>query len=257
LTVPAPLGARNVVELFHLIFLRALFSDVADKTLLAIKGGINLRLFFESVRFSEDLDLDIMTMSKETLEKRIDRLLQSPVIVSPLRARGLIINDVSKPKQTDTVQRWNLGVAARGTSIDERTKIEFSRRANVETARLEPVAAEVARTYAIPPFLATHYRCPEAVRQKIHALEGRAETQPRDVFDLHVLFARPDAPTALDEEARAWTEKAATNVAALTYDHYRSLVVAYLEPAHADIYSSRETWEAMQTDVMERILALG
>jgi hypothetical protein len=126
LAVPAPLSARNVVELFHLIFLRALFSDVADKTLLAI-----------------------------------------------------------------------------------------------------------------------------------HALEGRAEPQPRDVFDLHVLFARPDAPTVLDDEARAWTEKAAANVAALTYDHYRSVVVAYLEPAHADIYSSRETWQAMQIDVMERILALG
>jgi len=198
--VPGPISARNVVELFHLIFLRALFSDVADKTLLAIKGGINLRLFFESVRFSEDLDLDVMTMSKGTLEKRIDRLLQSPVIVSPLRARGLIISDISKPKQTDTVQRWKLSVAARDASIDERTKVEFSRRANVEAARLEPVAAEVARTYAIPPFLATHYRCPEAVRQKIHALEGRAEPQPRDVFDLHVLFARPDAQ-------RRWTRK--------------------------------------------------
>jgi predicted nucleotidyltransferase component of viral defense system len=248
--------ARKIVELFHLVFVRAVFASLGDKRLLAVKGGVNLRFFFQSVRFSEDLDLDVMAMSKEALENRVDRLLKAPAVVSPLKARGIIIRDISKPKQTETVQKWKLAVASQATSIDQRTKIEFSRRATVEAAILDPVDSEIANAYGIPAFLATHYRCAEAVRQKIHALEGRSQPQPRDVFDLHLLLARPDAPKQLDEEAVGWLERAAANAAALTYDEYVSLVVAYLDPEHAEIYSSRETWEAMQFDVIERLEAL-
>ena len=54
LFVPEVMNTRQVVELFHLVFVRALFSNLPDKTLIAIKGGINLRFYFQSVRFSED-----------------------------------------------------------------------------------------------------------------------------------------------------------------------------------------------------------
>jgi predicted nucleotidyltransferase component of viral defense system len=247
---------RNIVELFHLVFVRAVFASLGDKRLLAVKGGLNLRFFFQSVRFSEDLDFDVMTMSKEALENRVDRLLKAPTIVSPLKARGIVIRDISKPKQTETVQKWKLAVAEQSASIDQRTKIEFSRRATVDAAMLDPVDSEVANSYGIPVFLATHYRCAEAVRQKIHALEGRSQTQPRDLFDLHLLLARPDAPNRLDDEAAGWLNRAAANAAALTYDEYVSLVVAYLDPEHAEVYSSRDSWEAMQLDVIEKLEAL-
>lgn len=253
--VAQALTSRQVVEVFHLVFVRALFSDVTDKRLLAIKGGINLRFFFQSVRYSEDLDLDVIAMSKATLEKRIDRLLGSPAVVTPLRARGLTIQDISKPKQTETVQRWKCSIATLEGSED-RTKIEFSRRAVKDIGTFESVDPEIANAYSIPSFLATHYGCADAVRQKIHALEGRSQTQPRDVFDLHLLFARTDAPTTLEAEARGWAEKAAENAAALTYDEYRSLVVAYLDPTHEATYASRAAWESLQSEVVERILAL-
>ena len=84
--------AKKLVELFHLVFVRALFANVKDKSLLAVKGGINPRFFFQSVRFSEDLDLDVKTMSKAALENRVDRLLSSPTVISPLKARGIITN---------------------------------------------------------------------------------------------------------------------------------------------------------------------
>lgn len=244
--------AREIVELFHLVFVRALFAGLGDKRLLAVKGGINLRFYFESVRFSEDLDLDVVTMSKEALENRVDRLLKTPAVVSPLKARGLIIKDVSKPKQTEKAQKWKLAIAS-AASVEQRTKIEFSRRPTFEPSSHELVGVELANRYAIPAFLATHYRCPEAVRQKIHALEDRSETQPRDVFDLHLLFARPDAPTEVDDEAKGWLETAVSNVEALSYDQYKALVVAYLDPDHAELYASREAWEAMQLDVIERL----
>lgn len=48
--------------------MRALFADLPDKRLLAIKGGINLRLFFhrlffQSARYSEDLDLEVRILA--------------------------------------------------------------------------------------------------------------------------------------------------------------------------------------------------
>ena len=172
------------------------------------------------------------------------------------KARGIIIQDISKPKQTETVQRWKLEIASPSTSIRDRTKIEFSRRTTVESAVLEPVDSQIANAYQLPVFLANHYRCVDAVRQKIHALAARAEPQPRDVFDLHVLLARSDAPRKLDDEAAARIDAAVANATDLTYDQYVALVVAYLDPEQAEIYSSRETWEAMQLDVIERLQAL-
>lgn len=233
-----------------------LFDGLPDNTLVAIKGGINLRFYFQSVRFSEDLDLDVMTIAKATLENRVDRLLKSPLLLNPLKARGVLLTDISKPKPTETAQKWKLGIASADATIDERTKIEFSRRDDVATAEFDKVDPQIARAYAIPPFLATHYSAPDAVRQKIHALMDRSETQPRDVFDLNLLFARPDAPSSVDEEARSWIDAAIANASRLTYERYVALVVAYLETEHSEVYRSRETWDAMQLDVMNRLEAL-
>ncbi|HTR55752.1 MAG TPA: nucleotidyl transferase AbiEii/AbiGii toxin family protein [Kofleriaceae bacterium] len=248
--------ARQIVEFFHLVFVRALFANVSDKSLLAVKGGINLRFFFQSVRVSEDLDLDVVTMSKAALENRVDRLLASATVTSPLKARGIVIQDISKPKQTDTVQRWKLEVASPATSVHDRTKIEFSRRDLIDAAAHERVDAQIANAYEIPAFLANHYRCDAAVRQKIHALAERAEPQPRDVFDLNVLLARKDAPKKLDDDAKQWLDAAIANAADLTYEQYVSLVVAYLDPEQAEIYSSQEAWESMQLDVVAKLEVL-
>lgn len=247
--------ARQLVELFHLRFVHAFFGALPDRTLVAIKGGINLRFFFQSVRYSEDLDLDVRTMARETLENRVDRLLASPALLAPLKARGVVVKDVSKPKQTDTVQKWKIGVATADSSLDERTKIEFSRRGDVLGAELEKVDADLTRQYGASTVLATHYLTPAAVRQKLHAVAERSETQPRDVFDLHVLFARPDVPDELDDEARSWIDAAIANASDLSYDQYVSLVVAYLEPEHAEQYGSRDAWDAMQLEVIERLEA--
>ena len=119
--------ARETVELFHLVFVRALFAGLGDKRLLAVKGGLNLRFFFQSVRFSEDLDLDVTTMSKEALENRVDRLLKAPAVVSPLKARGIIIQDISKPKQTETVQKWKLAVTSSRT-VRPAVRVRWERR---------------------------------------------------------------------------------------------------------------------------------
>lgn len=46
---------QEAVETFHLHFVRLLFMG-RDKANYIVKGGCNLRFFFGSVRYSEDLD---------------------------------------------------------------------------------------------------------------------------------------------------------------------------------------------------------
>src|SRR4051812_22207807 len=122
------LSHRQIVEMFHLVFLRALVAKGEDKTLFALKGGCNLRFYLGSVRYSEDIDIDAAVIARETLQKKVDRLLLSPIIAFPLKTQGLELVDVSAPKQTDTTQRWKAGLSARGLPSPVRTKIEFSRR---------------------------------------------------------------------------------------------------------------------------------
>ena len=64
------------------------------------------------------------------------------------------------------------------------TKIEFSRRVSKGTGLVEPVSAEVVRSYKMAPLVVSHYDAFSAVLQKIQALAQRAVLQARDVFDL-------------------------------------------------------------------------
>lgn len=40
---------------------------------MALKGGCNLRFLFGSVRSSEDMDLDVVVLAKETLKNKVGR----------------------------------------------------------------------------------------------------------------------------------------------------------------------------------------
>lgn len=255
-----PLTPRQAVELFHLVFLRALTARGEDKALIGLKGGCNLRFYFDSVRYSEDIDFDVVVISKDTLKRKVDRLLQSPAVSAPLGTRGIEVVDVSTPKQTETTQRWKAGLVVAGASLPLRTKIEFSRRASVKVldgAAYEAPAAATLKPYALTPFLTTHYAAEAAVRQKLHALASRTEPQARDVFDLNVLFARPDVTElALSADEKKLLPAALENAIGISWDEYVSKVVAYLEPAHAAIYEERSAWNLMQETVVGHIEAL-
>jgi hypothetical protein len=243
---------RQTVELFHLLFLRQLATG-ADRSRFTLKGGCNLRFFFSSIRYSEDLDLDVLDMPRGTLKNKVDRLLAAPALALPLQTRGIEIDDVSAPKQTDTTQRWKLGLRLPGRSVPLRTKVEFSRR-GVATEReraVEPMEAAVARTYEMPPPVLQHYLAPAALRQKIEALLGRPQTQARDVFDLQLLRARVPQLPRLDAELRARLPDAIERALSLTYDDYLGQVVAYLDPDRGAPFRDRAAWNAMQLEVVE------
>lgn len=244
--------SRQIVEMFHLVFLRALVAKGEDKRLFALKGGCNLRFYFGSVRFSEDIDLDAGMIARDTLQRRVDRLLLSPVVAHPLRAHGIELVDISAPKQTDTAQRWKAGLSMKGRSVPLRTKIEFSRRDAIDGAAFESVDAALARMYALPPFLAPHYSSEKAAIQKIQALAGPSLPQARDVFDLNLLLARP-ATLVLPEDVRASLPMALDRAMCVGFDDYASAVVAFLEPDQAELYRESAAWDAMQAHVVERL----
>jgi hypothetical protein len=246
---------RAAVELFHLVFLRALVSKGQDKGLFALKGGCNLRFYFGSVRYSEDIDLDVSIVAKSTLQNKVDRLLASPLVAAPLRTHGLELTDLSAPKQTETTQRWKVGLKVLGSSIALRTKIEFSRRGAVDGAQYQVVPADILRSYSITPFLATHYGAPAAGMQKVDALAGRTQPQARDVFDLNLLLARADSYEALANVPKSRLAAATEHAIGITYDQYSAQVVAYLDPTQRELYESRDAWNTMQDAVVTALEA--
>jgi hypothetical protein len=250
-------SVRKSVELFHLLFLRQLCVG-ADRSHFTLKGGCNLRFFFASVRYSEDMDLDVSVLNQGTLKNKVDRLLASPALQLPLKASGIALVDVSAPKQTDTTQRWKLGLKVEGHSAPLRTKVEFSRRSrngSVETA-IEPVRGELAREYAVQPPVVNHYLAPAALVQKILALAGRPQTQARDVFDLQVLRATLPTLPHLTPVVKKQLPLAIERSMSLSYDDYLSQVVAYLSADQAPAFRDRQTWDAMQLEIVEMLEAL-
>lgn len=248
------MNSREASELFHLFFLRVLGAS-ADRAHYRVKGGCNLRFWFKSVRYSEDLDLDVVVTSRPTLRNKVDRMLDAGPLVTLLRARGLMIEAWSAPKQTDTTQRWKVSLRTDAVRTPIQTKIEFSRRKEAGAHAYEPVDAELARRYAIPAPLASHYLAPTALAQKIRALAGRSEPQARDVFDLHLLLstgARPDPSAVRGADLHAAISRAID----VSYDDFVGQVGAFLEPAHRVLYESREAWNQMQAEVVQHLEAL-
>jgi predicted nucleotidyltransferase component of viral defense system len=251
------LSNRQAIEAFHLIFLRALVAKGEDKSLIALKRGCNLRFYFGSVRYSEDIDLDVAVISKGTLKNKVERLLRSPLVGAPLQTKGIELGEISAPKQTDTTQRWKVELRWKIDRPALRTKIEFSRRDVISGAVYEVIDAGVLRPYGLTPILSTHYGLAAAIGQKVHALAGRAEPQARDVFDLNLLLARPDAAgLRLNAGQQRWLPNAIERALSLSYDDYRSQVVAYLDPEQAAPYQGRAVWDALQEAVITRLETL-
>jgi predicted nucleotidyltransferase component of viral defense system len=243
---------RQAIELFHLIFVAHLGRRV-DKTLFAIKGGCNLRFYCHSIRYSEDIDIDIRTMAPTTLARNVDTILKSPALTQELRAKRIDVDHIAKAKQTDTTQRWKLGIRISGGSSIP-TKIEFSRRRGLEEEHpLEAVDAELIRGYEIYPVLAQHYSREAAFSQKIRALSLRNVTQARDVFDLKLLLDGGAGKKKLAAAIAREIPQAVENANTISFDDFSGQVLAYLASDYQEYYSSRKAWEGLQHEVVDAL----
>jgi predicted nucleotidyltransferase component of viral defense system len=246
---------RQAIEVFHLLFLRA-FGARVDKSLFALKGGCDLRFFLKSIRYSEDMDLDIHTMSVSTLRNNVDRVIDAPSFAQTLRAQNIEIVRTSSPKQTETTQRWKLILRLTDSSAAVPTKIEFSRRSPEAGAVTEAVDAEIIRTYRLYPVIVQHYPPAIAFAQKVLALALRAQIQSRDIFDLKLLLDAGTAKTPLPDNVAAQLTKAIDNAREVGYDEFAGQVRAYLEPEYQSHYATRKVWTELQEQVIEALEGL-
>lgn len=245
----APTG---LVEQFHLLFLAQLARRVKP-ALFVLKGGCNLRFFHKSVRYSEDMDLDLGEIGTGAFRDEVRELLASRPFAQVLEARGVAIERVSEPKQTDTTQRWKLGLRVQGAAVPLPTKIECSRRGLEDGVVLGSVDPIVARAYRLPPFMVNHYDGAAALRQKIGALAGRRETQARDVFDLHHLLAGGATLRASLERDEGVVQRARANAMTVDFGTFKSQVLAYLEPEAQAQYDSPSAWDTIVLEVVEAL----
>ncbi len=241
----------QVIEFFHLVFLQVLQVRL-DQESYVLKGGANLRYFFESVRYSEDIDLDAAGIESWELEEKLDGLLGSQPLAVLLRSGGLAVGGFTKPKQTETTQRWKVSLAVSGRAEPVRTKIEFSRRNGDGRHLLESVPGRVVAPYALRSPSLRHYKAEAAIEQKVEALAGRSETQARDVFDLDLLLRRQ--PDAAEPVSAALRERAAERALELPFAAFRDQVVPFLDPEVDELYADPASWEQIRSFVAERLL---
>ena len=246
------LNASSATEIFHLVFTHQLGLKV-DKNLYAIKGGCNLRFYFQSIRYSEDIDFDVVTVARETLKKNVDVILASTSMNSILRTKKIEIVGFSAPKQSDKTQRWKIEIRHESSSTTVPTKIEFSRRDPVDEAILESVDAALISRYSLLPILSKHYPAEKAAFQKIGALINRTETQARDVFDLDLLASRVDWTRLKGKFSDDALDTAAGNAMTISLEQFHSQVVAYLLPEYQDHYSTKAVWDSMQHSLVEKL----
>ncbi|MCY3839103.1 MAG: nucleotidyl transferase AbiEii/AbiGii toxin family protein [Gammaproteobacteria bacterium] len=245
---------RQQREAFHLVFLER-FSKQTDSSLFVLKGGLNLRFFFNSPRYSEDMDFDVLGGSVETLRRNGYRILNDRAFIRSLAAFGitdLLVNDPQSAKHTQTTQRFRARLVTTAGEIWP-TKVEFSRRASAGEHLVEPVSPQVVRPYQRLALPCRHYGARSAVLQKIKALADRAEPQIRDAFDIYVLWlgghCRNDVGESIEPTSR---DRALENLLALDYADYEGQVLDYLEADARRRFQGADVWG----DINETVLGL-
>lgn len=243
-------NAYSKIEIFHLIFLRYL-EHLLPKSSYALKGGCNLRFFFNSIRYSEDIDLDVWEISKEKLQERVEKVLSSKDLKMALIAQSVELVNIRAHKQTDTTQRWKMALEIGGHATAFPTKIEFSRQEDrkVGAIELSQVNSVLTSGYNLAPLLITHYKGPEAFAQKLQALLLRRETQARDIFDSYYLAQNGVVPnwSRTQEKYDTLVER----ILSLDFSTFSSQVVAFLQPGYQAFFQEPDKWEEIQLALIQ------
>lgn len=254
----SPVEAREAV---HLLILQE-FAGLASAQAVILKGGVNLRLFFGSVRYSEDMDLDGEPHLRDAIRGCIRGIFTDNAFLGRLRSIGIRGLDPGEGpnKDTETTFRYKFGVIMQG-DIRYPTKVEVSFRVRYagDLSVTEEPAAKFFDVYDLDPCAVRRYRREAAVRQKIDALGGRSQVQARDVFDLSVLVG-----AAYDEEllrfiaAGLSTERlneALDRTYTITFDEYEGRVLEFLSDEDRRRYGSEDNWTDFQLECTELIEA--
>jgi hypothetical protein len=255
-------------EAFHVLLLESLSKQMGQR--LVLKGGVNLRLFFGSPRYSQDIDFDATPDARSVAKAVISKSLRD----SHVRRRFIELGggDIRLPerpsKDTESTLRYKFGVVTSG-GIDLPTKIEisFRTRPSLDAAVVDGIAPALIDGYrsaahgqsaslrgggttpALPQLMVPHYGRVPAIRQKLEALALRNEVQSRDIFDLDVLGATHLDTSDANRLRRSLTDgvlrEAAVRALEIPFAAYRDEVLDYLDPADRSRYDDAKAWDDM------------
>ncbi len=212
-----------------------------------------MRFYFGSIRYSEDMDLDVQIIAKDTLRKNVNQILNSSALKTILSVKGIEIDSFSEPKQTDTTQRWKILLNTKHTSLKLPTKIEFSRRHIDKEIKFEPINTFLIQQYSLIPFMTNHYSITAMYNQKIAALAHRSQTQARDIFDLYWLILA-NKNELKNSESKNTILIAQENAMSVSFDDFKGQVLSYLEYDYQKQYDSKEHWGDILTTVVDSIM---
>lgn len=235
-------------ELFHLEFLRW-FGRKVKAEFYVLKGGSNLRFFFNSFRYSEDMDLDVKGVGVDILKGTVMKILQDRSfhdIFKPFGIERIEAPDITRAKQTETTQRFKAHLITTAGE-DLFTKVEFSRRGFEGRVAVQPVSDHISRLYKLPPLLIPHYDIQSAAIQKIGALADRAAIQARDIFDLYILSSQCE-PLKTEESTinKVKLTKAHENVFEVSFEQFRDSALSYLSQEDQAAYNSSSSWDEIK-----------
>jgi predicted nucleotidyltransferase component of viral defense system len=225
-----------------------------------LKGGVNVRLFFGSSRYSEDLDLDVDPEAKRQVVRAITDTLSGRWLQERLRALGMdgLVYGGRPAKDTDTTVRFKLAAVNKGgIRLPTRIEISLRERYSGDAVVAEPPIAAVIERYvdlAVERLVITHYPRDPAIRQKLRALASRSVTQARDVFDVHIVAGGDvrsvDVGFLKTGLSRDELEEASRRAMSVTYGQFQDQVLEFLPEAERAGLSERE-WEARQLFTVE------
>lgn len=250
------LSATEAREAVHILLLREL-QDVKDARAVILKGGVNLRLFHGSPRYSEDMDLDGQPDSRLAIRSTIRGIFDDREFAQHLGRLGLRGVDPREGpnKDTETTFRYKFHVLAAGNqSYGTKVEVSFRIRNEADDFELAEPDSERIRRYlpAGEALSVQRYGRWAALRQKIEALAGRTRIEARDIFDINMLLGDAGRPeTDLIEFLarnleRRTLELAHERALLLEYPDYESLVVRFLEDRVRARYRSPERWDELR-----------
>ena len=216
----------------------------------AVKGGVNLRLFFKSFRYSEDMDMDARRIKVIQLKEIVMAILGNRAFQDNVKSfgiTGVIAPDIVKAKQTETTQRFKIHLIS-SSGEDLFTKVEFSRRGFMGNAVIDTIDYSILRAYKLAPLPVPHYDIIGAVAQKMHALADRKTIQARDIFDLYVLSSQCTVKR-IDSIDPVTLSRAEGRVFDVEFEQFRDTVVSYLSIEDQAVYGTPKIWEEVQLKV--------
>lgn len=244
-------------EVFHLGFLQWLGRKLKPER-YALKGGSNLRFFYGSIRYSEDMDLDVQGVPVQLLIETVMKILKNPSFLENLVPFGIsevVPPDMGKAKQTETTQRFKVHLIT-GAGEDLFTKIEFSRRGFKGSFLVQSVSSKVLRTYKMSSLMVSHYDIESAIIQKVDAIVSRSIIQPRDIFDLHILMPLYDADSGHINISQTRIKKAVGNILQVGFRQFRDTVLIYLAREDQNLYDSENTWDEVKLKTVDFVESL-